>query len=156
MTNPAHAGTVYQHASIDPGGIAVRLLVIEFGTLASWNPTGYSLLGWLLTDDQWSLALKAALLISAIILAGWGVRTTLAALRPLGVAAGVVMMAALTWTILEAVPIERRMPVLAWWLPISVGLLATGGVVWAAGMTRLTGHSQKRYVSGKKSRSDYH
>jgi hypothetical protein len=143
-------GAAHHHASINAGGLIVRLLLVEAGTLASWNPSGYSLLGWLAVDDGWSVALKVAFLIFALVLAGWGILTTLAALGRGGIA--VAMLVVLTWMIEEATPPEHRMLVLSWWLPLSIGLLTTGGIVWASFVTRLTGQSQKRYISGYKSR----
>ena len=103
-------------------------------------------------DDGWSVAVKVAMLVFALVLAGWGVLTTLAALGRGGIAVAVAILAVLTWIILEAVPPDHRMPVLSWWLPLSIGLLTTGGIVWASFVTRLTGQSQKRYISGYKSR----
>lgn len=149
---PAVSGGGHHHATIDPGGLIVRLLLVETGTLATWNPSGYSLLGWLATDDGWSFALKVAFLVFALVLAGWGVLTGLAALGRGGIAVAVVIAAVLSWMIVEASPPDHRMTVLSWWLPVSIGLLTTGGIVWASMVTRLTGQSQKRYVSGYKSR----
>jgi hypothetical protein len=145
-------GAAGHHASIDLGGLIIRLLLVEAGTLAAWNPSGYSLLGWFMVDDGWSVAVKVAMLVFALVLAGWSVLTTLAALGRGGIAVAVAILAVLTWIILEAVPPNHRMPVLSWWLPLSIGLLTTGGIVWASFVTRLTGQSQKRYISGYKSR----
>jgi hypothetical protein len=146
------SGGGHQHASIGPGGLVVRLLLVETGTLATWNPSGYSLLGWLTIDDGWSIALKFAFLVAALVLAGWGALTSLAALGRGGIAVAALMLAVLTWMIVEQFPPDQRMTVLSWWLPVSVGILATGGIVWASTVTRLTGQSQKRYISGYKSR----
>ncbi|EWY40788.1 hypothetical protein N825_33200 [Skermanella stibiiresistens SB22] len=126
--------------------------MVEAGTLATWNPSGYSLIGWLMVDDGWSLAVKIAVLVLAVVVAGWGVLTTLAALGRGGVAVALAIVAVLTWMVGEAAPADDRMMVLSWWLPFSVGLLATGGIAWASFVTRLTGQSQKRYISGYKSR----
>lgn len=145
-------GAAHHHASINTGGLIVRLLLVETGTLATWNPSGYSLLGWLAIDDGWSVALKVAFLVFALVLAGWGILTTLAALSRGGIAVAVAILVVLTWMIEEATPPEHRMTLLSWWLPVSIGLLATGGIVWASFVTRLTGQSQKRYISGYKSR----
>ncbi len=84
-------GGGHHHATIDPGGLIVRLLLVETGTLATWNPSGYSLLGWLAMDDGWSFALKVAFLVFALVLAGWGVLTGLAALGRGGIAVAVVI-----------------------------------------------------------------
>ena len=144
-------GAAHHHASIDLGGLVIRLLLVEFGTLATWNPSGYSLFDWLSIDDGWSFALKIALLGFSFVLAGWGVLTGLAALGRGGIAVAVVMLMVLTWMIVDETPQEHRMRVLSWWLPLSIGLLATGGIVWASVISRLTGQSQKRYISGYKS-----
>jgi len=145
-------GAARQHATINLGGLIVRLLLVEAGTLATWNPLGYSLLGWFMVDDGWSVAVKVAMLVFALVLAGWSVLTTLAALGRGGIAVAAAILAVLTWIILEAVPPDHRMPVLSWWLPLSIGLLTTGGIVWSSFVTRLTGQSQKRYIWGYKSR----
>ena len=145
-------GAAHHHASIDSVGLIVRLLLVEFGTLATWNPSGYSLFDWLSIDDGWSVALKTALLGFAFVLAVWGVLTGLAALGRGGIAVAVIMLMVLTWMIVDETPLEHRETVLSWWLPLSIGLLATGGIVWASVISRLTGQSQKRYISGYKSR----
>jgi hypothetical protein len=132
--------------------LAVRLLISLALVFATYNPTGYSVVHWLIDGGSGPLSLKVLATLALVMTYFAVTRIVLAAFRPSGliVAALVVVLCGIELALLS--PAEAPKP---WRLYVVLGqyavlgaiaIILSFGVSWSSLIERLTGQLQKRYV----------
>jgi hypothetical protein len=132
--------------------LAVRLLISLALVFATYNPTGYSIVHWLIDGGSGLLSLKVVATLALVMTYYAVTRIVLAAFRPSGliVAALVVVLCGIELALLA--PAEAPKP---WRLYVVLGqyavlgaiaIILSFGVSWSSLIERLTGQLQKRYV----------
>ena len=127
-------------------------MLLVFSTL---NPTGYSLVHWLIATGISHLTVKLAIGLALIMLYYMLIRMTLATFRRAGVIAAGLVSVLLT---VELVVVVAPRSLFQSWegyrllgeyvLLSSFALTMAFGASWSNLIERLTGQQQKRYVGG--------
>lgn len=126
-----------------------------FVVLATFNPTGYSYIHWIINTGSDRLVLKLAIGLALFMLYYALLSITLAAFRRTGLIVG--SLAALLFATEIVVLITPRslrhtvsgsLLIGEYVLLLSLAVVIAFGVSWSAFIERLTGQQQKRYVAG--------
>lgn len=127
--------------SFDFSSFLLRLLFalpLVFGT---WNPTGWSYLGWLIGDQGLRLE-PLVVIVGLVLLIGWVIylRATFMSLGWLGVLLGAALFAAVIWLFVDLGWLSLENPGVISWLVLSLlSLLLAVGISWSHIRRRLTG-----------------
>lgn len=112
-------------------------LVLVLGT---YNPTGFSFIGWALGEN--TEFGPGILIVGLLLLIGWIflVKTTFDALGWLGVSLGAALFAAIIWFFVDLGWISMdSTSVLTWLTLIVISLILAVGMAWSHVKRRLTG-----------------
>lgn len=113
---------------------AVSMVVI------TWNPSGYSWLGWFLEAENKT---EAFLILSGVVLAiGWAVfiNATLNSLGAVGLGFGAAFLASILWVLVQYEVLSlSSFSVVAWVVLLMFGTLLGVGVSWSHIRRRLSG-----------------
>lgn len=126
--------------TFDMGSFLLRLLfaaVLVFGT---WNPTGYSYVGWMFNDGFHFEPLIA--IVGLILLIGWIIylRATFLSMGWLGIILGAALFAAIIWLFVDLGWLRLESPGMVSWLTlVLLSVLLAAGMSWSHIRRRLTG-----------------
>lgn len=127
-------------AKLDLGGFLLRWLLALFLVLATFNPSGYSFVGWVFGAGAGfgpGMAIAGLLLLIGWIVA---VKWTFEAIGWLGVSLGAALFASVVWWIAEAGLISLRSgSTLAWVVLVVLSLLLAIGMAWSLLKRQLSG-----------------
>ena len=138
-----------------PGGFAARFGAATLVVFATYNPSGYSYVDWLLATRGEHLVLKLTLGLALAMIYYALLSITLGAMRLAGVMAGALASVLLVTEIIRWVAPASLYQSWSgylllgeWVLLLSFALVLAFGMSWSALIERLTGQQQKRYVAG--------
>ena len=140
------------HGTFSLSSFAIRLLVSLFVVLATYNPTGYSLVHWLIERAAGPLSLKLLASIGLAILYYAVFRIVLAAFRLPGLIAALLVIVLggmeLATLFSSQTPTPWRVYVVLGQYAVlfAMAVILSLGVSWSWVIERLTGQLQKRYV----------
>ena len=123
-----------------PVGFFSRWIFALVLVLGTYNPTGYSFIGWALGDETEFGPL--IVIVGILLLIGWIflVKTTFDALGWLGVTLGAGLFAAIVWFFVDIGWISMESPsVLTWIVLVVISLILAAGMAWSFFKRRLTG-----------------
>lgn len=117
----------------------VRWLVALFLVLATYNPSGYSYVHWVLqlTTDLWAFKILAGILLLVIYLLFW--LATLRALGWPGIAIAAALSAAVTWALADLGALDALGPTLPMIALIVLANVLAIGVSWSHIRQRISG-----------------
>ena len=122
------------------GGIVVRLLACVALVFGTWNPTGYSFLGWL--GGPGDLAPKAAAFAAMVALYVLFVRIAWLSLGPAGAAGGLAVLVSFCFSLSEFDLVDLGRPQTRAYLSLGgAAILLAAGVAWSLVKRRVTGQS---------------
>jgi len=121
-------------------GIGVRFVVALLLVFLTYNPEGYSFVGWLNMEDAGPMALKA--LAGIILVIGWTIylRATLRSLGGFGMVLVIAFMVALIWLLVtwKLVPHDSARAII-YMAEVVISALLAVGMVWSHIRRRMTG-----------------
>ncbi|NRB71597.1 MAG: hypothetical protein HRU51_06755 [Xanthomonadales bacterium] len=124
-------------------GFLLRWALALALVLGTYNPTGWSYLGWVFGDGVRDVHFGPPILIvGLILLIGWIflVRTTFQAIGWLGVILGGALFAAVIWWLVDVGWISLDATgILTWFALIVISLILAVGMAWSHIKRRLTG-----------------
>ncbi|MEM1411734.1 MAG: DUF6524 family protein [Pseudomonadota bacterium] len=126
--------------TVGPVGFFSRWLFSLLLVLGTYNPTGYSFIGWTLGEETEFGPL--IVIVGLLLLIGWIflVKTTFDALGWLGVTLGAALFAAIIWFFIDIGWISMESTgVLTWLVLIVISLILAAGMAWSFFKRRLTG-----------------
>lgn len=109
---------------------------------ATWNPTGYSYVGWALA--QYPAELPLIVLFGLVLAVGYIIylRATLRSIGPLGMGLVAAVFGALIWVLIDRGWLETGNSVVNQWLGIvAVSLVLGIGLSWSIFRRRLSGQA---------------
>ena len=122
-------------------GFLIRWVVAVVLVLATFNPTSYSLVGWLATTSfDNDIALKALLAIVLVI--GWAIylRATFRSLGIFGIGLVVALLLILGWVVWDYGAVDAFSTELLVWIVLLAGsLILALGISWSHIRRRITG-----------------
>jgi hypothetical protein len=124
------------------GGFSLRWVLATVLVLATYNPSGYSVLEWLWRALGDSGLGPAHYLTAVIVLIGWVVllRATFNSLGMLGLLLGAALLATLVWFLIDlGVLSGNTFDFYAWVALVCLGALLALGLSWSHLWRRLTG-----------------
>lgn len=127
--------------SFDFNSFLLRLLFALLLVFGTWNPTGWSYLGWLIGDEGLRLE-PLAVIVGLVLLIGWVIylRATFMSLGWLGVLLGAALFAAIIWLFVDLGWLSLENPGVVSWLVLSLlSVLLAVGISWSHIRRRLTG-----------------
>lgn len=127
--------------SFDFGSFLLRLLFALLLVFGTWNPTGWSYLGWLIGNEGLRLEPLVAI-VGLFLLIGWIIylRATFMSMGWLGVLLGSALFAAVIWLFVDLGWLSLNDPGMISWLVLSLlSLLLAVGISWSHIRRRLTG-----------------
>ena len=123
-----------------PTGFLLRWLFALALVMATYNPTDYSFVSWLLSDS-FTFG-PVPVLLGLLLMIGWLVfaRATLRSLGVLGVILGAAVCVSLIWLFIDLgwISIDSR-GVITWLALVVISLLLALGMSWSHVRRRLTG-----------------
>ena len=126
-----------------PDGFLLRWGLSLILVLGTYNPTGFSYLGWVFGDGVTDVNFGPAILIvGLLLLIGWIflVKTTFDAIGWLGVILGGALFAAIIWWLVDVGWISMQSTgILTWFTLIVISLILAVGMAWSHIKRRLTG-----------------
>lgn len=123
-------------------GLLWRLLFALVLVLVTFNPTGFSYYHWLARELP-SLG-PATVIVGILLLIAWlfFVRSTLAAMNPIGVGLLLALFAAIVWWMVSRGWLDLDNPSAMAWVVLSIlGLVLGIGMSWAHIRRRISGQS---------------
>ena len=126
--------------TVGPVGFFSRWMFALLLVLGTYNPSGYSFIGWALGEDTEFGPL--IVIVGILLLIGWIflVKTTFDALGWLGVTLGAALFAAIIWFFIDIgwISLEST-SVLTWIVLVVISLILAAGMAWSFFKRRLTG-----------------
>ncbi len=126
--------------SVGLGGFLGRWAFALVLVLGTYNPTGWSFIGWTMQEE--TTFSPGIVIVGLLLLIGWIflVRTTFDALGWLGVCLGAALFAAIIWFFVDLGWISMdSTSVLTWLCLVVVSLILAVGMAWSHVKRRLTG-----------------
>ncbi len=120
-------------------GAVIRIVLAVVLVLATFNPTGYSIVHWLITPPVAVTAGKALAVLTLLI--GWiaCLRAAFVALGWLGLGLGGGFLAAVLWLLIDQGLISTAGTGIVWISLLVVGVLLGVGLSWSLIRARATG-----------------
>ncbi|MEM1080057.1 MAG: DUF6524 family protein [Pseudomonadota bacterium] len=126
--------------SVGPDGFLLRWVFALVLVLGTYNPTGFSYIGWVLGEDTTFNPL--IVIVGLLLLIGWIflLKTTFDAIGWLGVTLGAALFAAIIWFFVDLGWISLASTGIITWLAlIVVSLILATGMAWSFIKRSLTG-----------------
>lgn len=125
----------------------VRWLIALFLVLATYNPSGYSYVHWVLqlTTDLWAFKMLAGILLLVIYLLFW--LATLRALGWPGIAIAAALSGAVTWALADLGALDALGPTLPMVALIVLANVLAIGVSWSHIRQRISGQVDSNDVT---------
>ena len=121
-------------------GIAVRFSIALIIVFASYNPSGYSYIDWIMNVDSGNLVFK--ILVGVVLLIGWTIyiRATRRSLGMVGIVLAIAFFGATLWLLIDfnIIPADTVSAVSSIILFVIACLLATG-MCWSHIRRRISG-----------------
>lgn len=114
------------------GSFLIRLAFALVLVAATWNPSGWSWVGWVLPWVETDMALKA--LAGVVLLIGWVIclRATLRSIGVVGAGLVAALLGAVGWVLVEQGLLAIEDPgVLQWLILAGAGLVLGIGLSWS-------------------------
>jgi hypothetical protein len=132
--------------------LVFRLLISLALVFATYNPTGYSFVHWLIDGGSGPLSLKVLAALAVVMTYYAVTRIVLAAFRPSGLTVAVLVIVLCLIELALLSPAQDPKPwhvyvELAQYVVLgAIAIILSFGVSWSLLIERLTGQLQKRYV----------
>jgi hypothetical protein len=126
--------------SIGPSGFLGRWILALVLVLGTYNPTGFSYVGWVFGENSEFGPVMA--IVGLLLLIGWIfiVKTTFDAIGWLGVTLGGALFAAIIWLLVDIGWISLESTGLLTWISlIIISLILAAGMSWSFFKRSLTG-----------------
>ena len=120
-------------------GILIRFLAAMMLVFATWNPTGWSFVHWLISSLP---NVTAGIVFASVVLAiGWFLflHATLESLGKLGIIMALAFFGSLTWLIFDLGWLSTARGVLNYVVLVLISAILTVGMVWSHIWRRLSG-----------------
>ena len=120
-------------------GILIRFLAALMLVFATWNPTGWSFVHWLISSLP---NVTAGIVFAGVVLAiGWFLflHATLESLGKLGIIMALAFFGSLTWLIFDLGWLSTARGVLNYVVLVLISAILTVGMVWSHIWRRLSG-----------------
>lgn len=125
---------------IDVTGIALRFMFALILVLATYNPTGYSYIGWVLRVFP---GIGPVMALSGVALAiGWiiFIRASLRSLGVVGMLLSSAVVACLIWLFVDRGWLDlKNLPALSWVILVCVAAILAVGMSWSLIRRRMSG-----------------
>lgn len=120
-------------------GALIRLAFALVLVLATFNPSGYSVMHWVTAPPVAVTPAKA--LAALVLLIGWlmCLRTAFIALGKVGLLLGVALFATVIWLLVDREMLTLTGSAIVWVSEIVVGILLGVGLSWSLLRTKVTG-----------------
>lgn len=125
---------------IDVAGIGIRFLFALLLVMTTYNPTGYSYVGWVQTMLP---KIGPLMVLSGIgLLIGWVIfiRATLRSLGPIGLLLSSSLFACIIWLLVDRQILDiKNLPTLSWIILFAVSIILALGMSWSLVRRRMSG-----------------
>lgn len=138
--------------SLTWGGFGLRLLFATLLVFGTYNPSGYSLISWVILVLEGSEPLTPWIALAAIVvIIGWTIylRATLRSLGTIGLILAAVLISVLIWILiyLDIISLDSQ-AALTWIIEIFLAILLGVGMSWSHIRRRMSGQVDVDDVDG--------
>ena len=121
-------------------GISIRFFIALVIVFASYNPSGYSFIDWVMQENTGNIALK--IFVGVVLVIGWAIyiRATRRSLGMIGIALAIAFFGTLLWVLIDLQLIPANTVTAVTYIVLFViGCLLATGMCWSHIRRRMTG-----------------
>ena len=124
------------------GSFIVRWILALVLVLATFNPTEYSFVNWVMQDGQENLPIKALVGITLLILYVIYLRATWRSIGPIGLVLAALFFAAVVWALIDYQFLDpNEATVMTWIVLVVLATILAVGLSWSHVRRRLAGQA---------------